>query len=205
MNNYGKEMAQKGAEEKKREVLEGINKRAGWLIEQFMECALVPRRCAHIAVDVQRPYVVFKEEDTARRIAQLAPVFRQHAVTNYWIWLGSRHKEPDFSLVKPSRWKGDEIIRKINYSSFKETDLKEKLDRKNIDTLFVSGFMAVCCVKETLLDARRKGYQAILMTDCTDFSGLLESNEGELEMLLDRGVIFTTSKEIKDTLHFFRP
>lgn len=202
MADYMHELSKSGAfqDRRQRRLLQAMDRRSGWLTGQFMKNAIDPRRCAHIAVDVQRPYVIFRAEDTARRIAQLAPVFRQHAIRNYWIWLGGRHEKPNFSIVKPSKWKGDDIIRKAEISSFNGTSLEEKLKKRKIDTLFVSGFMAACCVRATLFDASQKGYRTVLMTDCTDFGSMIDSSIKDLQILFDQGVIFTTADDVRNGL-----
>lgn len=51
------------------------------------------------------------------------------------------------------------------YSAFEGTDLAKELERRAIDRIFVCGIATDYCVKNTVLDARRIGLQAVLVED----------------------------------------
>jgi len=51
------------------------------------------------------------------------------------------------------------------YSGFDGTDLKEKLDRKGVTRVFVGGLATDYCVKSTVLDAVRLGFETVLLKD----------------------------------------
>jgi nicotinamidase-related amidase len=62
---------------------------------------------------------------------------------------------------------GDYYIRKHTYSGFFETRLDSLLHNLGIRYLLCAGFVADCCMFFTLGDAVFRGYQTILLRDCT--------------------------------------
>lgn len=65
--------------------------------------------------------------------------------------------------------KDDEtIVIKKRYSGFFNTDLDMVLRRKGVDTLFMAGGDADCCVKFTSADAYFRDYNVVLITDCVE-------------------------------------
>jgi nicotinamidase/pyrazinamidase len=77
----------------------------------------------------------------------------------------------------------------------KATGLGAYLKGRGIERVFVAGLAAEYCVAYTLLDARRLGFEAVLIEDATraidgdDFAAM----RGKLK---DAGVVFTTSPDI---------
>jgi nicotinamidase-related amidase len=61
--------------------------------------------------------------------------------------------------------KGEQIIHKRHPSAFEETGLKELLDSKGIQKLVIAGLVTHGCVKATSLDALKRGYQVVLVSD----------------------------------------
>ena len=61
----------------------------------------------------------------------------------------------------------DYFIRKHTYSGFYETRLDSLLRNLGIKNLLVAGFAADVCVLFTIADAVFRGYQTILVRDCT--------------------------------------
>ncbi len=51
------------------------------------------------------------------------------------------------------------------YSGFEGTDLKSRLLRKNVKRIFVGGLATDYCVKHTVLDALKFGFETYLLTD----------------------------------------
>jgi nicotinamidase/pyrazinamidase len=51
------------------------------------------------------------------------------------------------------------------YSGFDGTDLAHHLRRKGIGRVFVGGLATEYCVKNTVLDAIKEGFQAVLLRD----------------------------------------
>jgi nicotinamidase-related amidase len=55
--------------------------------------------------------------------------------------------------------------KKEAYSGFQGTTLEERLRELGVQTLFVSGLATDYCVRQTVLDARQAGFQAVLLLD----------------------------------------
>ena len=53
------------------------------------------------------------------------------------------------------------------YSAFSGTDLAQQLQARGIRRLFVTGLATDYCVKNTALDARREGFEVMLVEDAT--------------------------------------
>lgn len=51
------------------------------------------------------------------------------------------------------------------YSGFKGTDLKEELKRRGIERVFVGGLATDYCVRSTVLDALKLGFEVVLLED----------------------------------------
>jgi nicotinamidase-related amidase len=51
------------------------------------------------------------------------------------------------------------------YSSFDETDLAQRLSKRGVRRVFVGGLATDYCVKNTVLDAIKEGFQAVLLRD----------------------------------------
>lgn len=60
------------------------------------------------------------------------------------------------------------IIVKKRYSGFFSTDLDMVLRRNGVDTLFITGGDADCCVRFTSADAYFRDYNVIVVTDCVE-------------------------------------
>lgn len=60
---------------------------------------------------------------------------------------------------------GQLVIYKEQTSAFKDTALKEELDKRNIRRLVVAGLVTQGCIKSTCLDAKKLGYDVVLAED----------------------------------------
>jgi nicotinamidase/pyrazinamidase len=54
----------------------------------------------------------------------------------------------------------------LGYSEFDETGLHRQLQALGVRRVFVGGLATDYCVLNTVLDARRLGYEVVLLTDC---------------------------------------
>ena len=109
-----------------------------------------------ILIDIQNDYFrggkheLFEPEQAALKAKKVLNFFREHQLPIYHV----RHinTRPGASFFLPDTvgadfhetlqpLVGEEIIIKHRPDSFQETDLKEKLDLKNIDTLIICGMM----------------------------------------------------------------
>jgi nicotinamidase-related amidase len=93
---------------------------------------------------------------------------------------------------------GDPIIYKKHPSAFEGTELKALLDAKGIQKLWISGMVTHGCVKATSLDALKRGYQVVLVSDAhSSFSKdaaklILEWNE----KISQAGAALLTTQEL---------
>lgn len=62
---------------------------------------------------------------------------------------------------------GEIIIDKPGKSSFHRTDLEAQLQTLGITTLVVTGVTSDCCVQATIRDGFERGFDCVLLADCT--------------------------------------
>lgn len=81
---------------------------------------------------------------------------------------GSRGAQFHPDLVLPP---GTSVVSKATdqkkeaYSAFEGTTLDERLRELEAERLYVTGLATDYCVRQTVLDARRLGYQAVVLED----------------------------------------
>lgn len=80
---------------------------------------------------------------------------------------------------------GEPIIHKRHPNSFKDTNLKDELTKRNVSTIVVTGLVSHGCVKATCLGALKEVYQVVLVSDAhSNFSkeapGMIEKWNREL-------------------------
>jgi nicotinamidase/pyrazinamidase len=74
------------------------------------------------------------------------------------------------------------------YSFFKETDLAQKLHQRGIRRLFVGGLATDYCVKETVLDGLRYGFEVYHLDDASRGVNVDPGDsERALSMMVDQG------------------
>ncbi|MGH6953448.1 MAG: cysteine hydrolase family protein, partial [Alphaproteobacteria bacterium] len=75
--------------------------------------------------------------------------------------------EPCWEIIpelRPSP--GETIIDKPGYGAFHRTDLDERLKRRGIRRLVLTGVTTDCCVASTLREAEDRGYECLVLEDC---------------------------------------
>lgn len=83
------------------------------------------------------------------------------------------------------------------YSGFEGTNLDEKLKEKGIKRVFVGGLATDYCVKNTVLDALKLGYETILLLDAIKGVDLNEGDsERAINEMISRGAIGITLEDI---------
>lgn len=81
------------------------------------------------------------------------------------------------------------------YSAFEGTDLAARLRKKGVNRVFVAGLATDFCVRATALDARKAGFEAVLVEDaCRGVAR--ESTEAALREMDAAGVIRCRERDI---------
>ena len=85
------------------------------------------------------------------------------------------------------------------YSAFHDTSLDELLRERGVDHLFVGGLATDYCVKHSVLDARSRGYDVIVIEDAIRGVEVEPGDSARaVEQMRDAGVALATSDEIED-------
>jgi nicotinamidase/pyrazinamidase len=84
------------------------------------------------------------------------------------------------------------------YSAFQDTTLGELLRERGVDRLFVAGLATDYCVKNTVLDARKLGFDVTVIEDAVRG---VEVNPGDCERALEEmeraGARISSSREVR--------
>jgi len=88
-----------------------------------------------------------------------------------------------------------------SYSGFDATELNDELKKKGIKRIFVGGLATDYCVKNTVLDGLRLGFEVILLSDATRG---IDARPGDvavaIEDMLKKGAKEATLSELSDSL-----
>ena len=84
------------------------------------------------------------------------------------------------------------------YSGFDGTSLADDLRAKGIGRLFVCGLATDYCVKATALDARREGFEVVVVEDAVRAVNVEpEDGENAIEEMRAAGCVFALSEDIR--------
>lgn len=84
------------------------------------------------------------------------------------------------------------------YSGFEGTDLEGKLQKTGVGRLYVCGLATDYCVKATALDARKAGFETVVVTDAIRGVDVKEGDATRaLKELEEQGISLITSREIE--------
>ncbi len=134
-----------------------------------------PGNTALLVIDVQwglfqHSTPIYQADQLLNNIQALVDCSHQKGVAVFYIQHAGQS-----TLVEGSQdWKlhpricpieGDHLIHKRHGSAFQETPLKDEFQSRNITNLVISGLVTHGCVKATCLDAKRQGYNVILVKD----------------------------------------
>ena len=84
------------------------------------------------------------------------------------------------------------------YSAFEDTELAELLRDRGVDRLYVGGLATDYCVKHTVLDARSRGFDVVVIEDAVQG---IEAEPGDsrraIEEMKDAGAVFARAAEVE--------
>ncbi|MCO6188641.1 cysteine hydrolase family protein [Rhizobium sp. L1K21] len=76
--------------------------------------------------------------------------------------------EPGFQIVPElAPLKGEVVIDKPGKSAFHATDFDQQLKSAGISHLVITGVTSDCCVQSTFRDGYERGYECVILEDCT--------------------------------------
>jgi nicotinamidase-related amidase len=135
----------------------------------------IPGKTALLVIDVQselfaKKTPIYRAKELLANIRSLADSAHQAGVPVIYV----QHAGDAFLIKGSEGWQihpqlkpleGETIIHKRHPSAFEDTGLKELLDNKDIRKLVICGLVTHGCVKATSLEALKRGYQVVLVSD----------------------------------------
>ena len=86
---------------------------------------------------------------------------------------------------------------KTKHSCFSSGDFLQHLRSNNIDLIFVCGFLAEYCVKQTVQDALELGYKVMLVDDCIGTGDDVQNRKRQtIQELAVIGALVVNSKDL---------
>ena len=148
---------------------------------------------ALLVIDVQNEYFTGKlpvcyPKNTLPNILSLIDTAKTHNIPVVMIQHTLLSKNATAFLSQTNGWELHESVKEIevehyvekNYpSAFVGTDLQEWLEKNNIDTVVISGYMTQFCCDTTAKYAMHLGYNVEFMSDATATLGF-ENNVGKV-------------------------
>lgn len=141
-------------------------------------------------------------EVIAKRIRALVPQFRQASVPVYAIyfdWSAKKKKkeasEVDFYEFQPEP--EDVLVGKDRDSAFTGSDIEKILRKDGRKSLLVCGFNVSACVRDTVMDAREKGFDVTLLEDLAGNDNLNpRTPDAALKEMRQAGIEITQSETV---------
>ncbi len=107
-------------------------------------------------------------------------------------------------ILELAQYRG-EVIPKRHYSAFFNTPLEEKLQKLNPEKVIVCGLLTNICVMHSVADARNRGYEVEVPTDCVVSSDDKAHHFALEHMEKTLGVKLTSSRVNQIKLPKFKP
>lgn len=151
------------------------------LVESIKETQLAkkefrykPSEVALLVIDIQsefcdpdKPRGNGETHQTAKRVKSAVPAFRKASIPVFAIYMAKTKSEDlDFYEFVPNI--NDIVIRKTEASAFdkkNDQNLKKLLRQLGIKTVLTCGTNKNGCVRKTLIDAQKRGFNAFLLED----------------------------------------
>lgn len=131
-------------------------------------------------------------EEIATRIQSVSPAFREAGIPVYAIYFSyDKPKNPaDIDFYKFTPVANDTLVRKTSDSAFDGSDIEQTLKKDGRKLLLTCGFNLNACVVDTVMDARRLGFEVCLLEDLTgnDAKNDPEHAPRHLKAMHERGV-----------------
>lgn len=89
----------------------------------------------------------------------------------------------------------EEYMEKIAFSSYREKEIMDAVDRAGRKNVIVCGIEAHICVLQTCIDLKAAGYQPVLVTDCIS-SRKKSDKEMGIWRAVQEGVLVTTYEAV---------
>jgi nicotinamidase/pyrazinamidase len=87
------------------------------------------------------------------------------------------------------------------YSAFEDTDVGELLRARGVDRLYVGGLATDYCVKQTVLEARRRGFDVVVVEDAIRGVDVVQGDSARaIEEMKTAGATFATAAEVEHEL-----
>ncbi|MFH1157279.1 MAG: cysteine hydrolase [Pseudomonadota bacterium] len=168
-----------------------------------------PEEVVFVVIDVQNQFCIpgaggnAQIEAISERIQSLAQEFRKAEIPVYAVYyfddMKKKASEEDFYKFTPD--KNDISITKTESSAFQGSSIKEILEKDHKKRLVVCGFNLSSCVLNTVMDARKAGFEVWLLQDLTGDNDHFiykdtRSKEDSLRKMQAEGVVMTTSEKV---------
>ena len=138
--------------------------------------------------------------EISERIQSLVPEFRKADIPVYAVYYSTtgdkEREEVDFYKFQPAA--NDTLIAKNADSAFKGSNIADILHRDHKKLLLACGFNLNACVKRTIDDARKAGFDVCLMEDLSGNDALNAgySPDTFLKQMREGGTVITSSENV---------